>query len=71
MQVLYGHAIFKIQVYSWNTCAQIFPDGEFFQITPMMSKYEAGTTIDKMNWYGVVVNEIFMDNAYGKTGYNT
>ena len=37
----------------------------------MRYKSEAGTTLDRINWDVRVVNEIFMDNAPEKTGYNT
>ena len=40
-------------------------------MTPMRSKSEAGTTLDRINRYVKVVNEIFMDNLTKKTGYNT
>ena len=54
-----------------NTCAHIFTDGEFVQIIPMQSKPEAGTTLDKINQDVGVANKIFIENAFGKTGYNT
>ena len=37
----------------------------------MRSKSEAGTTLDRINQDVGVANEIFMDNAPKKTGYNT
>ena len=37
----------------------------------MISKSEAGTTLDRINRDVGVANEIFMENAPGKTGYNT
>ena len=46
-----------------NTCSQIFTDGEFVQIIPMRYKSEASTTLERINWYVKVANEIFMDNA--------
>jgi len=42
-----------------------------FQIIPMISKSEAGTTLDRINRDIGVANEIFMGNAPRKTGYNT
>ena len=54
-----------------NTCSQIFTDGEFVQIIPMRYKSEAGTTLDGRNRDVGVTNEIFIDNAPEKTGYNT
>ena len=42
-----------------------------FQIIPMRSKSEAGTTLDRINRDVGVANEIFMDNAPKQTGYNT
>ena len=46
-----------------NTRAHIFTNGEFVQIIPMGSKSEAGTTLDRINRYVGVENEIFMNNA--------
>ena len=37
----------------------------------MRSKSEAGTILDRINRDVGVANEICMDNAPGKTGYNT
>ena len=37
----------------------------------MGSKSEADTTLDIIYRYAGAENEIFMDNATGKTGYNT
>ena len=37
----------------------------------MRSKSEAGKTLDRINHYVGVANDIFMDDAPGKTGYNT
>ena len=54
-----------------NTCAHIFTDGEFFQIFPMRSKSEAGSTLDKINRDVGVANTIFIDNVPKNTGYNT
>ena len=54
-----------------NTCDQIFTDGEFVQLIPMRYKSEADTTLDRINRYIGVENEISMDNAPEKTGYNT
>ena len=44
---------------------------ESFQIIIMRSKSEAGTALDRITWDSGVTNEIFMDNAPEKTGYNT
>ena len=54
-----------------NTCAQIFTNGEFFQIIPMRYKSEADRTLDSINRVTVVANEIFMYNAPKQTGYKT
>ena len=37
----------------------------------MISKSEAGTTLDRINWDIGVAKKIFMDNAPGQTCYNT
>ena len=37
----------------------------------MISKSEAGTTLDRINRDLGVANKIFMENAPSKTGYNT
>ena len=42
-----------------------------FQIIPMRSKLEAGTTLYRINRDVRVENEIFMDNTPNKTGYST
>ena len=54
-----------------NTCTQIFTEGDFFQITPMRYKSEANTTLDRINRYFGVENEIFLDNATKQNRYNT
>ena len=54
-----------------NACYHIFADGEFVQIITMRSKSEYGTTLDGINQYSGVENEIFMNNAPNNTGYNT
>ena len=54
-----------------NTCAQIFTDGEFVQIIPMISKSGAVTTVERIHREDRVANEIFMDNETEQTGYNT
>ena len=52
-----------------NTCAQIFTDGEFVQIIPIMSKSESDTTLDRINRDVRVAKEIFMSNEPEQTGY--
>ena len=42
-----------------------------FQIIPMETKSKAVTTLDRINRYLRVANEISMDNASYQTGYNT
>ena len=37
----------------------------------LRSKLEAGTTLDRINQYASVANEIYMENATKQTGYNT
>ena len=46
-------------------------DVKFVQIIPMISKSEAGTTLDRINQDIGVANEIFMENTPWKTGYKT
>ena len=46
---LYTDTLFaKVKSIVGNTCAQFFIDGDFFQIAPMKSKLEAGTTLDRI-----------------------
>ena len=54
-----------------NTCAQIFADGKFVQINPMISKSEFGTTLDRISRDVGVENEMFKDNAPEYAVYNT
>ena len=69
---IYTNTIFaKDKSIFGNTCAQIFTDGEFVQIIFMISKSEAGTTLERINWDVGVTKEIFMDNAPNQTGNNT
>ena len=51
-----------------NTCSQIFTHEDFFQIIPMRSKSEDGTTPDRINRDAGLENEITMDNAPNQTG---
>ena len=53
-----------------NTCAQIFTDGVFVQIIPMIYKSEAGTTLDRINRVVGVANEICIYNTPKHTSYN-
>ena len=53
-----------------NTCSQIFTNGNFFQIIHMISKSEAGTTLDKIKREVGVANKIFIENVPKQTGYN-
>ena len=48
----------------------MFTDGEFSQINPMWSKLEASTILDRIKRNAGLANEIFMENAPEKTGYN-
>ena len=54
-----------------NTCAQIFTNGEYFQIIPVRYRLEAGTTVDRINRDVRIANKIFMDNKPKQIGYNT
>ena len=51
-------------------CSDIHRWG-IFQIIPMRSKSEDGTTLDRINWGVGVTNEKFMENAPYQNGYNT
>ena len=51
-----------------NTCYRIYKDAEFLHFTPMISKSEAGMSLDKIKLNVSVENEIFMDNAPEYTG---
>ena len=53
-----------------NTCAQIFTDGEFVQITLMRSKSDPGTTLDMINRGDGVENDIFIYNTPRETDFN-
>ena len=70
-QVQHAHTICKGHVHIWEYMRSIFTDRFFFQIIPTRSKSEAGLTLDRINRDVVVANEILMDNAPYKTGYNT
>ena len=54
-----------------NTCSQVFTDGVFVQITPMIYKLESGTTLDRINRDIGDTNKIFMENVTKQTGYQT
>ena len=54
-----------------NICAQIFTNGDFVKIIPMIYKSEAGTTLDRINRDVGFENDIFMDNVPKQTVYNT
>ena len=45
-----------------NTFAHIFTDGWFVQIIPMRYKSEAGTKLERINWYIRVENNTFVVN---------
>ena len=51
-------------------CLDIYRWG-VFQIFPMISKSESGTTLDRINQDTEVENKIFMNNAPEKSDYDT
>ena len=70
LQILYRHAICKGQIHSWKyMCSDLYQSGNF-QIILMISKSEAGTTLDRIKRDVGVANEIFIDNAPDHTSYN-
>ena len=71
LEVLHGHTIFKGQNHSWEYMPPDFQTWRIFQIDPMSSKSDTGTTLDRINPGVGVENEILMDNAPDNTGYNT
>ena len=67
--ILYTDTFFtKYQSMVLNTCYRIYKDAEFLHFTPMISKSEAGMSLDKIKLNVSVENEIFMDNAPEYTG---